>query len=135
MNHPGIKLLRVELHIHENAFHQRDLVVVVIDDEIAIQAQVAPLDLAPQHPRADGVERAHRHIARRRADQLLQALFHLGGGLVGEGDGQDVPRQHPLLAHEPGDAVGNDPGFSTPRTGKDQQRAFGGGNGVTLGLV
>ena len=47
------------------------------------------LRLAPQHAHAERVERHDPHGARRRADELGEALAHLAGRLVREGDRQD----------------------------------------------
>ena len=51
--------------------------------------------LAAQDPHARGVERGHPHAARGRPDQLLDALAHLRGGLVGERDREDLARARP----------------------------------------
>ncbi len=48
--------------------------------------------MQPQQPMRDAVEGAHPHGAARHAQQLLDAMAHLGRGLVGEGDGEDVVR-------------------------------------------
>ena len=55
--------------------------------------------------------------------QPLDALPHFVGGLVGEGQGQDLPGRHAVV-QKLGDAMRDDPGFSAARTGQDQQRAL-----------
>jgi hypothetical protein len=67
-------------------------------------------------------------------DQRIDALAHFPGGLVGEGDGQDVVRLHPLL-QEPGNAAGDDPRLAAARPGQDEQRPFQMGDGFLLGEV
>jgi hypothetical protein len=65
--------------------------------------------VAPQDPGAQGVERAHGDLAAGLlADQAGDAGAQLGRGLVGEGDGQDLPRPDALDADEVRDAVGQD---------------------------
>jgi hypothetical protein len=55
------------------------------------------------------------------AAHLVDALAHLAGGLVGEGDGEDAPGGHALF-EELGDAVGDDARLAGARAGEDQQR-------------
>jgi hypothetical protein len=68
----------------------REHVVAVEDAELRLQSQ--PLALAAQDAHAQRMEGADDEVlGRARADQLLGALAHLGGGLVGEGDRGDLP--------------------------------------------
>ena len=64
--------------------------------------------------------------------QPVDALGHLAGGLVGEGDGQDGVGRDAFLADQPGDAAGDDAGLARAGSGEDQQRAFGGLDGGAL---
>jgi hypothetical protein len=41
-------------------------------------------------------------MARARADEVLDPLAHLGGGLVGEGDRQHLPGLHRSLGQQVG---------------------------------
>ena len=66
------------------------------------------------------------------AEQLLDALGHLGGGLVGEGDGEDGIRRDALRLNEIGDAVGDDAGLARAGAGQDEQRAVRGLDGGAL---
>jgi hypothetical protein len=66
-----------------------------------------------------------RRIARRSFHQALDAIAHLARRFVGEGDGENRPARHAVRGHQVGDAMGDDAGLSAPRTGQDQQRAFG----------
>ena len=70
------------------------LIGLVVDDEVASVALAVDLEgfnVSPQHAHAEGVKGADGGLGERvLADELLNALGHLGGGLVGEGDGQDA---------------------------------------------
>ena len=62
------------------------------------------------------------HTLGHRANQRAESFAHLGGGLVGEGDGQDLAGPCAELAQDPCDASGEDSGFAGTGTGSDQQR-------------
>ena len=65
--------------------------------------------------------------------ERLDALPHLAGGLVGEGDGQDVARPHALL-EQVGDAAGDDARLAAAGAGEDQQRALEVRDRLALGV-
>ncbi len=72
------------------------------------------------------------HIVRDdRADERADALAHLGGGLVGERDGEDPRRVHAVV-DEVGDAVREHPGLARAGAGDDEQRAGLVDDGVEL---
>ena len=85
------------------------LVIGVVDGEALRQTD--RLTVAAQHAGAEAMEGAHRYVACRLADHLVQAIAHLGGGLVREGHRKDLPRSDPLVLDQPGDAVGDDAGL------------------------
>ncbi len=58
-------------------------------------------------------------------------LAHLGGGLVGERDGEDLLRAHTLV-DEVRDAVREHPGLARARAGDHEQRAVLVDDGVEL---
>jgi len=60
------------------------------------------------------------------AQQLIHALRHLAGGLVGEGHGQDRIGRDVLFLDQPGDAVRDHAGLARSSTRQDEQRAVGG---------
>ena len=63
------------------------------------------------------------HIERaRRAHQLHHPLAHLGGGLVGERDGQHLPDADLAGGQQVGDAAGQHRRLTGARAGHDQQR-------------
>ena len=69
------------------------------------------------------------------ADEADQALAHLVGGLVGEGDGEDLPRGGVAGGDEMGDAVGEHPRLARPRPRHHQQRGAPVDDGAALGAV
>ena len=63
------------------------------------------------------------HIALARApDQRGDPLAHLGRGLVGEGDGQDLAGVDVAGGQQVGDPVGQHAGLARARAGDDEQR-------------
>ncbi len=69
------------------------------------------------------------------AEEELDALAHLLGGLVGEGDGQQLAGAGATGLHEPGDAVREHARLARAGAREDQQRAVAVGDGVALGRV
>jgi hypothetical protein len=69
------------------------------------------------------------------AEQGGEPGLHLAGGLVGEGDGEDVPGQHPLLGHQAGDAADDDAGLPGAGAGQHQQRPFAVQHRLALRIV
>ena len=91
--------------------------------------------MGAQHPRAGRVEGHHPHRAHATPDQQPDTLTHLLGGLVREGDREDLVRLRGAGREQIRDPVGQDPGLARPGTGEDQERPAGVGDRVTLGLV
>ena len=77
-----------QVELLEHVLDDGHLVLVVVDGEVVGIAQL--LDVAAQYAAAGGVEGGHPQLGRPVAHQLFDALAHLAGGLVGEGDGQYV---------------------------------------------
>ena len=102
--------------------HQAFLVVAVEDGEVARQPD--PLAVAAQKSQGIAVEGADERRQRKDAEQPLDPVPHLAGGLVGEGDGDDRCRVDAALLHQPGDAIGDDPGLARAGTGEDQLGAL-----------
>ena len=84
---------------------------------------------------AERVEGAHPDVAGGRTDQLLDALPHLAGRRVGEGDGEDVPRTHADLVDQVGDAMSEDPRLARAGPGQDQHWAVHDLRCFVLGIV
>ena len=112
-----------ELEVAEDLADERGLVVGVVDDEAGVDADRGAV--APQHARAERVERAHRDVAALLADEPEDALAHLGGGLVRERDREDPPRGHAAHADEVGDPVRQHAGLAGARAREDEQRSLG----------
>ena len=75
--------------------------------EARVEASLACV--VPQQPVADRVEGAHPQVARAFTDRVRHPLAHLAGGLVGEGDREDLPHRHAAVTHQVGDAMGDHP--------------------------
>ena len=85
-----------------------------------------------QDARKDRVERTHADIAAAViGDHLRDALAHLLGGLVGEGERQDVEGRHALLDHI-GDARGQHARFARTGAGDDERRGVVIDHGIAL---
>ena len=67
--------------------------------------------------------------------ELVDARLHLGGGLVGKREGEDLLRPRLPLLDQVGDPPGYDRRLPRPCPGDDQQRARVMGNGLTLGAI
>ena len=103
--------------------HEREPVVLVVDHEGPGIPEV--VDLGPEHARARGVEGGDQRgapAAGAGGQDRRHALRHLAGGLVREGDGQDLPRVH-AAGHQVGDPLRDDAGLAATRPGQDEQRA------------
>ena len=94
----------------EDLFHQRLLVVRVVDDEAAADAD--GLAVPTQDAGAQRMERPGLDVAATLADEADDPIAELGGGLVGEGHREDAEGRHVLDADEVGDAVGEDAGLA-----------------------
>ncbi len=91
------------------------------------------LDIAAQNAHAERMKRRNERLGKRRmAENPVDALRHLAGGLVGEGDGENGVGRDALFLNEPGDSAGDDAGLARAGAGKDEQRALGGFNSSAL---
>ena len=84
--------LRVSLQLLEHCLRQPHLVGLVVDREVRPVAEA--LRLAAEDPAAGGVEGEDPDRPRDRAEQVLEPLAHLAGGLVRERDREDLVRLH-----------------------------------------
>ncbi len=105
--------------VGDDGAQQGDHIVVVVDDEVGIQADQRPV--APEEPGAEGMEGA-QHGPFGAAVDAAGPGGHFPGRLVGEGDRQDGLRGHAPFPDQVGDFGGDDPGLARPRAGQDQQR-------------
>ena len=125
--------LRVDVQAGHDVLVQALQIVGIVDREALGEAE--PLGVGAQDAPAHGVEGGHPHAAGPPAHQLPQTLAHLGSGLVGEGDGEDLPGRRQVLLDDVGDAVGQHAGLAGAGAGQHQQRALGGDDGLALGVV
>jgi hypothetical protein len=116
---PGLECALADVQILEEGLQQAFLVLVIVDGEGGGKPQGT--DLAAQDAHAGGVEGAHPGEVGG-FQKAAQPLLHLGGGLVGEGDGKDAPRLDAFFPNQPGDPVGQGPRLPRPRTGQKEQR-------------
>ena len=115
------ELLRVQAHVAHDHRHEAQGVGLVVDGEAALHVQ--PRGLRPQDADAGAVERRHPHGPGAGADELAHALLHLAGGLVREGDGEDLAGLRVTGREQVGDAAGQDPGLARSGPRHDEQRA------------
>ena len=127
------KALLVDVLLLHNLLYQALRVAVVVDGEALGEAHAVAVGAQDAH--AHAVEGGNPHAARAGADEGIQALAHLGGCLVGERDGHDLPRGHALVFHQVGDAVREHAGFTTARARQNKQRAFRAKDRFALGAV
>ena len=128
-----VVLLGIQVQLLHEALHQALHVVLVVDGELPRAAHV--FGVGPQDAPAHAVEGGHPHAAGVRPHQGIEALPHLVGRLVGEGDGKDLPGVHAQILHQVGDTVGEHPGLAGTGTGQHQQGAFGAEYRFALGRV
>ena len=102
--------LLVEAQLADHPLDQALLVIAVEDLEGLGQARLLPV--RPQQAVRQAVEGAYPHAGRADAHQLLNAVAHLGSGLVGEGHRQDGMRGRVFDLDQPGDTVHQHSGFT-----------------------
>ena len=117
----GGEALLVEAELGGDHLDHAARVGVVVDGEG--RAVPEPVRVGAQDAQAGGVERRDPHLLGRRPHQLGDAVAHLVGRLVGEGDGEDAPRRRVPGGHQVRDAAGQHPRLARARAGDDQQRA------------
>ena len=125
--------LLVQAQFADHPLDQSLLVIAVENLEGLAQARFLPV--RPQQAVREAVEGADPHAGRVDAQQLLDAMAHLGSGLVGEGHRQDGVRRGVFDLDQPGDTVHQHSGFTGTGAGQDQLTANGGCYGLALGIV
>ena len=88
-----------------------------------------------QHAVAEGVEGRDRGLRVAVGDELVDALGHLGRGLLGEGEGQDLLGPRALRGDEVRDAAGEHRGLAGAGARDDEQRPLAVEHRLALGLV
>ena len=133
VDRPGREPLVVEVQVAQHVPAQAHRVALVVDGEAARVVDVG--GVAAQDAHAGRVERRHPHTLRHRPNEGADAVAHLAGGLVGEGDGQDLERRQAVMVDQVGDAMGEHAGLARPRPGHHQKRSAGMGDRLVLGRV
>ena len=135
----GAVLLIVDRQVVEGQAHHPLLVVLVVDDVVAGQAERRAI--LPQPARAQRVKRAGGEQPQpgalqagvdRSRKQSLRARTHLARGLVGKGDRQDARRVQAGLEHEVDQAIRQHARLAGARPGDNQHRARAGGDSLPL---
>ncbi len=116
--------------------------VVAQEDDLLGPGEHAEVRGEPQLERvlldeavAEGVERGDLHVGVAVGHEGVHALFHLGRGLVGEGQREDLGGARRAGRDEIGDAAGDDGGLAGARARDDQQRTGLVGDRRRLGRV
>ena len=113
---------------------EAELVVGVEDGEVRLEAD--ELGVAAEDAHGERVEGAEPgHALDDAADEVADAGLHLAGGLVGEGDGEDLVRAGAAGVEEVGDAGGQRLGLAGAGAGEDEDRAVERLDGGALGRV
>ena len=99
----------------------------------SVEARFAPVD--SQQPMRQAVERADPQVARRHAEQRLDAVAHLGRGLVRERHGEHVLRGDAVDADDPRDAVHEHARLAAAGAGEHERRAIRRRDGLALRVV
>ena len=128
--HPDVL---VELERAQHAADHALLVLGVHDLEAFGEAGFAPVDA--QQPVRQAVERADPEVPRRHAEQRLDAVAHLGRGLVRERHGEHVLRRHAADADHPRDPVHEHARLAAAGAGQHERRAVGRRDGLALRVV
>ena len=103
MHGPGRKALRIDVQVAQDVGREPFGIGLVVDREARLVTEA--LCIATQDADARRMECRHPHLLGNGPDQRRHARLHLVGGLVGEGDGEDLEGRDALLLDEPRDAV------------------------------
>ena len=125
--------LRVAVELLEERLRQADLVGLVVDREVRPVAE--PGRFPAEDAAAGGVEGEDPDRAGDSAEHVLEPFAHLPGGLVREGDGQDLLRLHSAGVDQMRDAVGEDARLARARSGNHEQGPLGGEDRLLLRRV
>ncbi len=125
--------LRIALELLEARLDEPHLVGLVVDREV--RAVPEALRLTAQDASAGGVERHQPDRACDAADGAFDALLHLAGRLVREGDREDLVRLHAVRSEQVADAVCENTRLPRAGSGDHEQRAFGRQHRLSLGRI
>ena len=125
--------LGVEIKIANDHGHQSQGILLVVDREAAGDAEARGFGTQDAH--AGTVEGRDPHRLGPRPDQLGYSLLHLAGGLVREGDGQDLARLRITGGEQMSHATREHASLARTGARHDQQRGAAMLDGSTLGVV
>ena len=127
-SYAGFELLVVDAETLERLLHDGLLIGLVVDGEGAGQANIPDakgFDVPSQNTHAEAVEGGQCRLRERGvAEDFFNALGHLFGGLVGEGDGKDVVGRNAALLYQISNAVSDDARFAGAGAGEQQHGAI-----------
>ena len=112
---------------------ENDLLGAVENAEIGLQPHLERM--LAQDPIAERVEGRDLDVGVAVLHQRVDALLHLGRGLVGEREREDLVGTRLFLGDQPGDATGDDGGLAGAGTGHDQEGPGVVSDGLALGVV
>ena len=123
----------VQLETLEQAFNQAKLIVRIQDLKTLWQPGVLPV--GTQQPMRQTMKGAYPHTTHRLRQNLFDAPFHLARRLIGKGHGKDIPRRCADHLYQPGNAMHQDPGFTTAGPRQHQHPSGRGTHRFALGVV
>ena len=127
-----VALLLDPERLHDVAHHAARI-VVVIDGELPRVAQKVSVLASMRTHMAWNV---HTHMPRvPSGNRAAQTLAHLSRGLVGKGDGEDLPRTDTEVGDHVGDAIGEHARLARAGAREHQERPLSGEDGLALGGV
>ena len=118
LNLLGRKAVFVHIELLAQPLDGRQLVLRV--QNLKGLRQTGQLVMRPQKAVAQAVKGANPHGVHIDRQHGLQTQFHLFGGFVGEGHGQNAARRHLPGLQQPGDAGGQYPCFAGACAGQNQ---------------
>ncbi len=119
---PLLELFGINIHAAADLPDEGLLVVAVIDGKPGIHSH--RIDVAAQNPHAHGMERGDPDALRAKADEVIHALTHLPGRLIGKGNRQDIPWIDAAFLHQIGNAVCDHTGLAAASSCQDQNRSL-----------
>ncbi len=126
----GLQRLASNSGRFHDLLEQAELVVGVEDGEARGEADQG--GVATQHAGAEGVEGAEPEALDRLLQDGADALAHLAGGLVGEGDGEDLAGEGAVGEQDMGEAGGEHARLAGAGSGQHQHGAVDALDGLAL---
>ena len=129
----GGELLGVQVELFNDEAQQALRVGRIVDREGGLQTQGG--GLTAQHTHAEAVKGRDPHVLGARANQRLNTFTHLGCGLVGEGNGENLAGGRAVGSEQVGDAVGQHASLTGAGARDDEQGRAGVQYGLLLAFV